>query len=188
MSFSGAGNDYATVAYSNTGLPLRTNRYNGPANGNDSAIALALDRLGNVFVTGSSPNSGGYAYATVGYSDAGTPLWTNRYSDVANGTNYAKAIAVDRSGNVFVTGQSWNGTNFDYLTIKYAMSVPLQFQQTDDQLVLSWINAAFGWTNLTFDLQSAPAVSGPFTNVPGATSPYTNPISGPQQFFRLISN
>jgi hypothetical protein len=28
----------------------------------------------------------------------------------------------------------------------------------------------------------------PFTNLPGATSPYTNPISGAQQFFRLISN
>ena len=34
-------------------------------------------------------------------------------------------------------------------------------------------------------LQSADAVSGTFTNVPGAASPYTNPISGPAGFFRL---
>ena len=27
-----------------------------------------------------------------------------------------------------------------------------------------------------------------WTNVPGGTSPYTNPINGAQQFFRLISN
>jgi hypothetical protein len=39
-----------------------------------------------------------------------------------------------------------------------------------------------------FALQSAPAASGSFTNIPGATSPYTNPISGGQQFFRLISD
>jgi hypothetical protein len=35
-------------------------------------------------------------------------------------------------------------------------------------------------------LQSAPAVTGTFTNIPGATnSPYTNPITAAQQFFRL---
>jgi len=39
-----------------------------------------------------------------------------------------------------------------------------------------------------FGLQSALVVSGPFTNLSGATSPYTNPITGEQQFFRLISN
>jgi len=37
-------------------------------------------------------------------------------------------------------------------------------------------------------LQSAPAVTGPFTNLPGATSPYTNPLTAPQQFFRLKGN
>jgi hypothetical protein len=34
-------------------------------------------------------------------------------------------------------------------------------------------------------LQSAPAVTGTFTNIPDATSPYTNPLSARQQFFRL---
>ena len=31
-------------------------------------------------------------------------------------------------------------------------------------------------------------VTGTFTNVPAATSPYTNSFTAPQQFFRLISN
>jgi hypothetical protein len=44
------------------------------------------------------------------------------------------------------------------------------------------------WTNAGFTLQSAPAVTGPFTNIPSATSPFTNPLTAPQQFFRLISN
>ena len=48
----------------------------------------------------------------------------------------------------------------------------------DNQLVLSWTNAGFS-------LQSAPAVTGTFTNLPGATSPYTNALTGAQQFFRL---
>src|SRR5882724_9729009 len=40
-------------------------------------------------------------------------------------------------------------------------------------------------TNAGFNLQSAPAVTGTFTNLSGATSPYTNVTTGPQQFFRL---
>jgi len=52
-------------------------------------------------------------------------------------------------------------------------------------IILTWPtnNAGFDYTGYT--LQSAPAISGTFTNLPAATSPYTNPISGTQQFFRL---
>ena len=55
------------------------------------------------------------------------------------------------------------------------------FQKLKNQLVLSWTNAGF-------NLQSAASVSGTFTNIPGATSPYTNSLTAPRQFFRLISN
>jgi hypothetical protein len=44
------------------------------------------------------------------------------------------------------------------------------------------------WTNSGYLLQSAPAVNGPFATVPGADSPYTNPLSDPAKFFRLITN
>jgi hypothetical protein len=87
---------------------------------------------------------------------------------------------------VFVTGSS-KGINswFDYATIKYS-AVPLSrahlnFQNANDKLVLSWTNAGF-------NLQTTPFVTGPFTNLPGATSPFTNPVSGAQRFFRLIQN
>jgi hypothetical protein len=56
----------------------------------------------------------------------------------------------------------------------------LAFQLLNNHLVLNWTNAGF-------NLQSAPAVVGPFTNLPAATSPYTNPLAAPQQFFRLAS-
>jgi outer membrane protein assembly factor BamB len=61
--------DYATVAYDPaTGARLWAAGYNGPANGNDLATAVAASPHGTkVFVTGSSPGSKGYGYLTIAY-------------------------------------------------------------------------------------------------------------------------
>jgi uncharacterized delta-60 repeat protein len=120
----GTDYDYATIAYSSDGLPLWTNRYDGPASGVDSAIAVTVDGSGNVFVTGTSLNQVGSDYATIKYSTAGVPLWTNRYHGLAAGTfDYATALVVAASGNVFVTGSSagsGSGAGWDFATIKYS--------------------------------------------------------------------
>jgi hypothetical protein len=60
-------------------------------------------------------------------------------------------------------------------------TVLLNPQRLNSQLVLTWTNAGFS-------LQTAPALTATFTNLPGATSPYTNPATAPQQFFRLKLN
>ncbi len=168
-SWTGREFDYLTIKYSAAGVPLWTNfcGFGADAFGND----IAVDGSGNVFLTGQ------YDFATVGYSAGGAPLWTNRYSPL-NG--FGKAIVADSKGNVFVTGSQHN----DWVTIKYAAEAAapyLNIHRLGNNFVLSWTNAAFG-------LQSAPAITATFTNVPGATSPYTNTLSGGQRFFRLISN
>jgi hypothetical protein len=193
-----SSDDYLTIKYSNAGVPLWTNRYNGPGNGSDAASALVVDRSGNIYVTGKSDGINyNIDYATIAYSNAGVPLWTNRYDGAVGGffssTDFANGVALDTNGNVYVTGYSDRGSSIDgnnyIVTIKYAaltsgsalFPIPLNFHRLDNQLVLSWTNAAFG-------LQSSPLATGVFTNIPGAASPYTNSLTDDRQFFRLKDN
>ena len=113
--------DYTTIKYSSAGMPLWTNHF-GPRGTNNPICAMALDRDGNVFVTGTATGNGGYSdYVTIKYSSPGPPLWTNYYNGPGNGNDYPCTVAVDGSNNVIVTGFSTNnaGGN-DYVTIKYS--------------------------------------------------------------------
>src|SRR6266508_648648 len=82
------------------------------------AYALAVDTSGNVYVTGHSYGSDFFDYITIKYSPAGTEEWVARYNGAGNSDDRPNAVAVDASGNVYVTGYSSN----DYATIKYSPS------------------------------------------------------------------
>ncbi|HJY63357.1 MAG TPA: SBBP repeat-containing protein [Ignavibacteria bacterium] len=119
---SGTLFDYATIKYNSDGVEQWVQRYHGPGDGSDRAYSIAVDGSGNVYVTGESPGSGsGKDYATIKYSSDGTGLWLQRYNGTGNSDDAALSIAVDVSGNVYVTGDSWGsgGTGSDYATIKY---------------------------------------------------------------------
>jgi hypothetical protein len=118
---SGTGDDYATIKYNTSGVQQWVTRYNGTANGNDYPNGVTIDVSGNVYVTGQSLGVGtGYDYATVKYNTSGTQQWVARYNGPGNALDLGNAIAVDGSGNVYVTGWSTgSGTDVDYATIKY---------------------------------------------------------------------
>jgi hypothetical protein len=65
--------DYATVAYDPAGNQRWVQRYNGPGNNYDQPHAVAVDELGNVYVTGQSGGSGTASdLATIKYAPTGT--------------------------------------------------------------------------------------------------------------------
>jgi uncharacterized delta-60 repeat protein len=118
---TGASTDYIILKYSASGTLLWSYRYNGPGSGDDLPYGLAVDNIGDVFVTGSSKGTNtNLDYATLKINPAGSLLWTARYTGngIINDTDVATAVAVDLNGCCYVTGYSKNAS-FDYVTIKY---------------------------------------------------------------------
>ncbi len=162
----------ATVA----GLILSSNTLYG------TALAGGISGNGTVFAL----NTSGLGFSTL-YSF--TPSRTNSSGVKTNSDGANPSSGLIFSGNTMYGkasygGSSGFGTVFS-LTLGAGsgiLPVPLLFSRTSNKLV-------FTWANTNFTLQSAPLVTGTYTNIPGATnSPYTNPITGSQRFFRLIGN
>ena len=124
---------YATIAYAAaTGRQLWLRRYQGPANGNSDAAAMAVSPDGRrVFVTGGSDGAGGGSggYATVAYSAAtGRQLWARPYSP-RHGSDYGGPVAVSPGGaTVFVTGETdgAGGAGAIYATVAYSAATGRQ--------------------------------------------------------------
>lgn len=194
--------EYVTLKYSNSGQPVWTNRYNGPGNGTNEAVGMTLDKAGNVFVTGYSlGTSGNYEYATLKYSNSGQPLWTNRYHGSGSGPSAATSVAVDGSGNAFVTGQvTGPSSNFDYATLKYSSSGALLWANTfngpangDDgatgvaldaagNVYVTGVSAGLGTSN---DIAT---IAYSNSGQPLWTNRYTGPGNGDDHAFSLVTD
>ena len=88
------GFDYLTVKYDPNGDLVWESGYNGPSNGSDIAYAIALDNVGNVYVTGTSyDNSTSNDYLTIKYNSSdGNQLWATRYN--GSGNDYDAACSI----------------------------------------------------------------------------------------------
>jgi len=135
--------DYATVKYDSSGNQLWVATYNGPANNNDRASSIIVDSSDNVYVTGYSHDWGtSVDYTTIMYDLAGNELWVATYdgsiydgdtaADISDGDiaisgpdndcDFAYALAMDKSGNIYVTGGSFDiESRYDFVTIKYSV-------------------------------------------------------------------
>lgn len=130
--------DYATVKYSSAGLQKWAKRYGfsttGTASKVDYARGLALDQAGNIYVTGeSAAHSGKSNFATIKYLSNGQAEWIAR-SDFGATNCPAKALAVDLTGNVYVTGYRWlsSAARKDIATAKYTATGAEAWRRTFD--------------------------------------------------------
>ncbi len=123
--------DIATIKYNANGVQQWVARYNHPDAGgapgtnDDIPVALQVDGLGNVYLTGNSLDATtGTDYVTLKYDSSGVNLWERRYTMPGAFNDSPYAMKLDANANVYVTGASsayavnpalW----YDYATIKY---------------------------------------------------------------------
>ena len=131
IAVDGLGNVYVTgmttIKYDGDGKQCWARKHTGPDDWADVLLDLAVDGSGNVYVTGYNQAEAigeKQDYVTIKYDTAGKELWVARYDGTGSRYDMATNIAVDRSGNVYVTGYSYCGSyqghaNNDYATVKY---------------------------------------------------------------------
>ena len=124
-AWNGVNYDFHTIKYSSTdGQISWQNTFDGTAGGTDIPTSITSDSLGNVYVGGYSQGVSGtddfmlIKYSPSGANPDGTPIWQVSYNGGASGQDRINAIEAGMDG-IAVCGYSSNGTDFDYLTIKY---------------------------------------------------------------------
>ena len=124
--------DYITLKFASTNGSLAWQaQYNRPGvtSGKDEAYGLAVDGLGDVYVTGRSSNGTDDDIVTIKYAGStGIPAWTVIYNS-GNGDDRGLGLVLDNAGNVLVTGRNDNGNNDDIRTIKYNSNGVLQWSK-----------------------------------------------------------
>jgi len=121
-SYNAAGNrDYLTIKYTNDGVKKWVARFNGPANQDDVAYALAVDNDGNVYVGGYSVNVNlNRDFVTIKYDRNGVRQWVARYNGPGNCHDGIFTLRLDHDNNVCVAGYSYgNNTEYDWAVLKY---------------------------------------------------------------------
>lgn len=117
--------------------PLWTRRYkSAPDESYSELTAVTSDSTGNIYVTGFiKTTSHDVDLLTLKYSPNGKLLWKHRYDGPGNDCDRGRYIAVDRIGNVYVSGDSYNGdrakrgTEWDCVTLKYDSHGSLLWRQ-----------------------------------------------------------
>jgi uncharacterized delta-60 repeat protein len=132
---TGTNNNMHTIKYNGAnGTVIWQHTYDGTASGMDSGMAVTTDENRDVFVAGYTQNSqGNLDYIILRYPKDGkidntnTPNWTATYGH-PSGDDIAESITA-ANGKVAVTGRSWNGTDYDILTIRYDIAAETSWQK-----------------------------------------------------------
>ncbi len=129
------GNIYLTGGVINltTGLDCRTikldstlsvvwySTFNGEDDLDDAANSITIDDSGYVYITGYSTSTNeSKAYVTIKYDPSGQEKWVIHYNGSNSQDDEATAILLDEDRNIIVTGSCFNGSDQDYVTVKYS--------------------------------------------------------------------
>ncbi len=182
------GFDIVTIKYDPLGVQLWSATFNGSGSSLDEARDIAVDKNGDVFVTGFTASTGpNYDYVTIKYNNAGAQQWATTYDGSGNGFDEAYAIAVDTSGNCYITGSADEGAQgSNFVTIKYDNSGAQQWLRSYDGTGSSIDAGTQIKLDDQFDVYVSGHSTGAGTDLDITTIKYDN--SGTQQWLSSYNN
>src|SRR5712692_3846519 len=105
--------------------------------GTDIGNGVAVDSSGNIYVTGRTSSFGAgspsqIALILLKYNSSGILQWQKIWSGSGNGSDNGWGVAVDSSGNIYVTGDtsSFGAGGLDVLLLKFNSTGGLLWQKT----------------------------------------------------------
>jgi sugar lactone lactonase YvrE len=129
MTGSGNDNDWFVRRYSTDGAVAWETRLTGALPGDDRPIAATLDATGALVVLGFTSNvgvGGAKDITTAKFNAGGQRLWATSFSETDASDEFPSGLAVDQSGNIYVTGETVPTTNPELehvpVTVKYSAS------------------------------------------------------------------
>lgn len=98
-----------------------TRHFTGNPNSADLGRSCAYDSItGYLYIAGNLRDITNVDdYIIIKYDLNGDTVWVRTFNGTANSTDEANACAIGDSNNIYVTGRSYNGSNYDILTIKF---------------------------------------------------------------------
>jgi len=96
-------------------------RFSGETSYPDYGRRLALDDGGNLYIAGESLGTDlKYALVILKYGADGTSLWTNHWHGPVGSDAFARFLAVDATGNIYLSGDFETASEGGVVMIKYA--------------------------------------------------------------------
>jgi len=93
------------------------------SSGNDKVYDIAVDALGNSYVTGKTSNGVTTDIITIKYDPDGVQAWIAIYNGAASANDVPSRIKIDANGDVLIAGEADNGSalnpNTDFCLLKY---------------------------------------------------------------------
>lgn len=154
LSGGGGGDDVFTLKFNTQGEVLWAHNTGGPSTSSihgEIGRGIAVDKTGNVYVTGTFEKTGIFGSASftasgetdvfvLKYTSSGDLQWAKSFGEANN--DQANDIAVDTHGNTYITGFFMApGNNHDVFITKYDSHGTLQWKQ---KVGLSGYDAASG--------------------------------------------
>jgi uncharacterized delta-60 repeat protein len=122
--------DFGTVKYNAQGVQQWVALYDGPGHGQDRAVDVAVDGLGNVYVFGDARMSGpSYVtdWALVKYDAQGMQQWVAHFGGAGYFAGNPCMLLLDDQDNILLTGEISSGGNADMGIVKYNPEGVLQW-------------------------------------------------------------